>query len=99
MDGPVLRALAAGVFLGAANVWASQWVARRALRRRPAVAVEFLLLGFLVRLGLLALVVFTVPGSWLDAPTFVVTFLAAFFLGIAVEARLLRGERAAERKG
>jgi hypothetical protein len=53
-----------------------------------------MMFGFTIRLALLAAVVFLVPPAAMHPETFVITFLAAFMIGVAFEARAtLRGRR------
>lgn len=95
IDAPLATGFTVGVVLGVLNLLASNWNARRALRLKSgADAIKVMILGFAVRLAVLALAIFTVPRSWMNAEAFVLTFMVAFFVGFAFEARILLGKTA-----
>jgi len=79
--------LTAGILLGLLNLLASHWTTRNALLLGEKHAVMVMILGFMVRLGLLALVILGVPETWMNSTVFVLTFLAAFMAGVLLEAR------------
>ena len=90
---PLAAGISAGLVFGVLNLL---WSARRALRfSSEAEAIKFMILGFAVRLAVLALAIFAVPRRWMNAEAFVLTFLIAFFVGFALEARILFGRKTA----
>ena len=94
IDAPHVVAVVVGIALGLLNYVASRRTTLAASHTRHAVVV--MMAGFLARLALLAAVIFLVPRSVMHAPTFVLTFLVAFLISTAFEARaLLRGARPA----
>ena len=93
IDTPLAAGISAGAAFGVLNLLASNWTARRALRFSAAEAIKFMILGFAVRLAVLALAIFAVPRRWMNAEAFVLTFLIAFFVGFALEARILFGRK------
>lgn len=91
---PLAAGISAGVVFGVLNLLASNWSARRALRfNSEADAIKFMILGFAVRLAVLALAIFAIPRRWMNAEAFVLTFLIAFFVGFVLEARVLFGRK------
>ncbi len=94
VDAPHIVAVVVGLALGALNYVASRRTTLAASHSQHAVVV--MMAGFLARLALLAAVIFLVPRSVMHAPTFVITFLVAFLISTAFEARaVLRGARSA----
>ena len=89
IDTPLAAGISAGAAFGVLNLLASNWTARRALRFSAAEAIKFMILGFAVRLAVLALAILAVPRSWMNAEAFALTFLTAFFVGFVLEARVL----------
>ena len=83
--------LTAGILLGILNLLASHWTTRKALllgeKHGEKNTVSVMILGFMFRLGLLALVILGVPEAWMNSTVFVLTFLAAFMAGVLMEAR------------
>ena len=95
MTPPIVGALSPAVWTGVAggaacgllNLLAGRWTTRKALELGERYAVKVMVAGFLARLALLALVIFAVPRAWMRPEAFVLTFLAAFVLGVVIEAR------------
>lgn len=79
--------LIAGILFGLVNLLASHWTTRKALLLGEKHAIMVMIIGFMVRLGLLAIVVLGVPETWMNSTVFVLTFLAAFMAGVLLEAR------------
>ena len=83
----VVTGIVAGAGFGLINLLAGNWTTRKAIRLGERYAVKLMILGFLIRLVLLAAVILAVPRSWMSAEAFVVTFLVAFVLGVVIEAK------------
>jgi len=79
--------LSAGIVFGLINLLASNRASRKAILLGEKTAGKVMVIGFMLRLILLAVVVLGVPASWMNPDIFVITFLAAFMVGVIMEAR------------
>jgi hypothetical protein len=85
MSPTVISGVLIGAGFGVVNLILSRWTSRKAIRLGKKYAVTVMLIGFAARLGLLAAVIFLVPRAWMNPEAFVLTFLVAFMVGLAVE--------------
>lgn len=99
LDPASVRGLLVGLGLGIVNVVVGGYMTSRALRKSVAGAVRLMLVGFFVRMVVLAgLVLWFQRGDWADASAFALSFLVFFFLFLVFEMRIVQRSTPAARR-